>query len=265
MDHLIDCHLHLQAPRFEPDRESVLTRALQSGVRRLVCNGTCEYDWPMVAKLAKDHAEIIPCFGLHPWYVGGRSADWLTSLETFLDNQPSGVGEIGLDRWIQDRDEAAQEDAFRVQLALAKEKRRPVMIHCLRAWDQLMAVLRSDGLLPAGMLIHAYGGSADLVGELVKMGAYFSFAGSVLEEKRTKAREALLAVPKDRLLLETDSPDLLPPAGYRLTDERNEPANLGEILRGVATILNETPEALAQTVWTNSERFFGGIRNHDRI
>lgn len=260
---LIDSHLHLQDPNLLPDCQAILQRAAQAGVVRFICNGTCEADWPLVAQLARQHPPIIPCFGLHPWHVNQRSEHWASALERFLDQIPSGVGEIGLDRWIEGRDEPAQEQVFRLQLQLARQRRRPVMIHCLRAWGWLMDVLKSEAVLPGGFLLHAYGGPVELIGPLAERGAYFSFAGNVFEAKRASARAALAAVPLDRLLIETDAPDMLPPPEYRLHTLRgpdgklhNEPANLPAILRGAAQLRSMPEGQLAQTLWQNAHRFF---------
>lgn len=268
---LIDCHLHLQDPAIKPHLPQILSRASESGVRLMVCNGTCEDDWPAVAELARTHRQIVPCFGLHPWYVPKRSADWLARLETFLRATPSGVGEIGLDRWIEPRDEPAQEQAFRAQLALARQLGRPVMIHCLRAWGWLMDVLRDEPPLPQGMLIHAFGGSPELIAPLAEMGAYFSFAGNIFEEKRHKARETLQTVPIDRLLIETDAPDMLPPPDCCThaiaSDGRllNEPANLPAIFPGIAQLRNVDPQTFAGLLRANAHRLLAGlIRNADR-
>ncbi|MGE5611304.1 MAG: TatD family hydrolase [Bacillota bacterium] len=264
--HLVDCHLHLQDPVLAAELPAVLDRARAGGVRRLVCNGTSEADWPRVAELAKAHPQVVACFGLHPWYAAGRSGRWLENLKQFLDAMPSGVGEIGLDRWIEPRDESAQEEVFRAQLGLARERGRPVMIHCLWAWGWLMDVLEDEEPLGAGMLIHAYGGSVDLIKPLAARGAYFSFAGNVLEERKAKGREALRAVPLDRLLVETDSPDMLPPGAYRRFSiraadgkEYNEPGNLPEVLRGIAQVRGESEERLAEVIWGNAERLLGGV------
>ncbi len=260
----IDSHLHLQDPRLLPDLESVLHRAGRAGVRHFVCNGSCEQDWPIVLDLAKTHSQIIPCFGYHPWYVHERSTDWPVKLEDFLTAVPSAVGEIGLDRWIEPRDEAAQEEVFLAQFELARKLRRPAMIHCLRAWGWFMDLLKSRPPLPAGMLIHAYGGPAELISSLIEHNAWFSFAGTVLHEKNTRARTAIRQIPLDRLLLETDAPDLPPPEPFCHPDLRkdngkivNEPVNLPAIVREVAQILGRPEAFLAETVWNNSLRFFG--------
>lgn len=257
--YLIDSHLHLQDSRFSNDLPDVLRRACDAGITHFACNGTSQDDWPIVAKLAREHPSIIPSFGLHPWYISQRSPDWLTILEEFLDAQPSAVGEIGLDLWIKNRNESDMQEVFRLQLALAVKKHRPVTIHCLRAWPWLIKILRSEKSLPPRLLIHAFSGPINLIPELIDMNVFFSFAGTVLDEKHTRTRESLLATPINRLLLETDAPDLIPPDGFRLSNDRNEPANLAKIVPGVAKILNISPENLAKILKTNSERFFNGL------
>lgn len=179
---------------------------------------------------------------------------------------PSGVGEIGLDRWIEPRDESAQESAFRAQLELARRLNRPVMIHCLKAWDWLMRLLREEPPPAAGLLLHAFGGPLECIKPLTDRGAYFSFAGDVLNERKVQKRSALLRIPPERLLLETDAPDMIPPEPFRVSalggahrKLLNEPANLAPILRGVAGLLGEAPEALAVRVFENSRRFFQPI------
>jgi TatD DNase family protein len=129
-----------------------------------------------------------------------------------------------------------------------------------------MEVLRSEWPLPNGFLIHAYGGSAELIHPLLDLGAFFSFAGSILEERRTRSQAVMCRVPLDRLLIETDAPDLLPPVEHRpflLRDadgrEKNHPANLRSILEGVARLRQLSPERLAGQLWDNNQRFLGGL------
>jgi TatD DNase family protein len=259
----IDCHNHLQDPRLMANLDSVLEHARTAGVSRLLCNGSAESDWEDVLKLAQAHREVMPSFGLHPWYVHGRSPQWRQRLETFLDRFPAAVGEIGLDRWIETRNEPEQEAVFREQLRLARRRQLPATIHCLRAWGWLMDVLREEGPFPAGFVIHAYGGSTELIKPLAEWGAYFSFAGTVLETKRERARAALRQVPAGRLLLETDAPDLLPPEAFRPHVLRcpegkplNEPGNMAAIGRGIAALRGVREEELAETVWENAKRLF---------
>jgi TatD DNase family protein len=268
---LIDCHLHLQDDCFAGDLPAVIKRAKTAGVALMVCNGSCQSDWPTVLTLARSNPDIIPSFGLHPWYAAGRATFWLAELRHFLTAIPSGVGEIGLDRWLEDRSEKAQEDVFRAQLMLAAEMKRPVTIHCVKAWGWMFDILRSHHILPDRMLLHSYGGSVELIKPLASMGAYFSYAGNLLRDKAIHRREALAATPMDRLLLETDSPDIIPPRRYCLAADgvttdgkpRNEPANLAGIVDGAASLLKMEPSELRGILHDNARDFFGSLINRN--
>jgi TatD DNase family protein len=263
---LVDSHLHLQDPVFDPDFEDVLTRAREAGVEIMICNATSERDWGRVRELGEQIPEIVPCFGVHPWYLTRRQPGWEQRLSELLETLPSAIGEAGLDRWYEDRDEKQQEDVFRAQLEIAQHHRRPIMVHCLKAWGWLETVLSEAGELPAGFLLHAYGGPVELIRPLAEKGAYFSFAGNVLDERKARMREALRAVPSDRLLFETDSPDLPPPDAYRVAGNpaegrryRNEPANLGNIFPAIAALRGEEPAELADLLLRNALRLLESI------
>ncbi len=279
---LVDSHLHLQDECFAADVIAVVERAMAAGVRTMVCNGSEESDWPTVLELSRRWpGAIVPCLGLHPWYVSRRSARWLETLEELAAAARCGIGEIGLDRWIEPRDEPAQEHAFLAQLDLARRLARPAMVHCLRAWGRLMDLLADQPPLPP-MVVHAFGGTAELVPALAARGAYFSFAGTALFERNVRAREALRAVPLDRLLIETDSPDLPPPPQYRVNTAResggapgnsagaaetlrpdgrarNEPANLARIVHGLAALRGIPAAELAEITTANAQRALADI------
>lgn len=259
----IDAHNHLQEEVLAPHVEGVIDRARLVGVGEMWCNGTAEDDWQAVLNLAQAHHEIVPFFGLHPWFVKERSDGWLQELQRFLDAAVSGVGEIGLDRMVAGADEAAQEEVFRTQLKLARQRDLPVTIHCLKAWGWILDILRDMAPALPPMLIHAYGGAAELVRPLADLGAWFSFAGSVLDERHRRARAAVQAVPLERLLIETDAPALLPPEPCRPYALQagdghiyNEPANLPAIAEGMAGLLGLSAERLGELTAENATRFF---------
>lgn len=267
---LVDSHAHLQDEALACCLEAVLARSRAAGVRTWVCNGAREKDWPRVAEIAARQPGVIPCFGLHPWHIGSRSGQWLDRLAQWLETIPSAVGEIGLDRWIKPRDEAAQEEVFRAQLRLARERHLPVMIHCVRAWDWLLEVLRKEPPPAEGLLLHAYSGPVEIIESLVQWQARFSFAGTLLHDRNLRLRETLERIPRDRLLLETDSPDLLPPPDFRVVEPvlfqgkaRNEPANLRAIQAGVAAWLKMDEAALARLLWRNHLAFLGSFQPGD--
>ena len=262
---LYDAHNHLQDDRFAGRQAELLAACATIGVARMVVNGACERDWPQVLALARQKPVILPSFGYHPWYVAERTADWLRQLEHFLDQMPGAVGEIGLDRWKPDLPYADQEAVFLAQLRLAAERNLPVSIHCLQTWGRLTELLRDHSRPARGFVLHSFGGPAELIPALARLGAYFSFPGYFLHERKLRQRAAFKQVPSDRLLLETDAPDQrLPPdrEQFPLADavgkSLNHPANLSAVYAGLAEFLGEQVEALATRVEENFLRIFGG-------
>ena len=258
---MIDAHNHLHDSRLAPHLPAILAAF---GVERAVVNGTREEDWPAVAALASEHAWVLPSFGLHPWHVGHRSDGWLATLARQLDAHPrAGVGEIGLDRWIEGHDIEDQSEVFRAQLALAAERDRPATLHCLRAWGALWEIVRTHPLPARGFLLHAYGGPGEMVRGFVERGGYFSFNAYFLHERKAAQREVFAHLPADRILIETDAPDLAPPDGrnrHPLRDAEgralNHPANLALAYTALAELRGVPVEALSAQVADNFARLF---------
>lgn len=264
---LFDSHNHVQDDRLFPQIDAVMTRARAAGVVRMGVKGCCEADWPRVAEIAKAHEGVHPAFGLHPWFIADRSPAWLGTLEALLVQYPqAGVGEIGLDHKVASYDAADQEAVFADQLELARRLERPVTIHCREAWGRLIELLDQIGELPRGMLIHCFGGSAEVALELVRRGACISFSGSITRPGNRKAGPAIRAVPADRLLIETDAPDLLP---HNIDPARcltaggpplNEPALLRAVLTKAAELRGIPEPELADLTFRNAERLLGGMQ-----
>lgn len=209
---MIDCHLHLQDPRFEPCLPAILRDLRNAGVTRLVVNGTHPGDWDAVAGLAARFPEVSASYGLHPWRVGTEPETWLLELEGRLaSDSGSGIGEIGLDRRVRGHDLPHQLPVLAAQLDLARRLRRPVTIHCLRAWGHLLDALE-NAALPQGFLLHSYGGPPELVDRFVALGAFFSLSGGFFRPGKEAKRAVFARVPRDRILLESDAPDMTPPA-----------------------------------------------------
>jgi len=220
----------------------------EAGVTSCVVNGTEPVDWAAVAELAETYPGfVLPSFGLHPWKVKGRAGDWFETLREFLNRFPNaGVGEIGLDRWIEGHDIEDQLIVFRDQLNLAVELDRPCTIHCLRAWGQLLKELKSRESLPR-FLVHSFGGSIETGRKLAELGAYFSFSGYFLHARKGKVVEVFRQLPLDRILVETDAPDMLPPDRDRPfgNDAVNHPANLARFQQRLIELTEVSARQLA--------------------
>lgn len=262
---LIDAHNHLQHAHLAPHLTAILPELARLGARRAVVNGTREADWPQVVALAAEHAFVQPSFGLHPWFVAERTPGWLDGLRAQLETHPTaGVGEIGLDRWIEGHDDAVQAEVFAAQLRVAAELNRPATIHCIQAWGTLAETLRTEARPACGFLIHAFGGSLEMMREFAKLGGYFSFNAYFLHERKAAQREVFAAIPPDRLLVETDAPSLPPPKArnaYPLPDADgvavNHPANLALTYEALAELRGVSLETLAEQVEENFARLFG--------
>ena len=261
-----DAHNHLQDDRFGGRQAELVAAARSAGVTRMVVNGSCEEDWPAVAALAREFPGlVVPSFGYHPWYVGERTPHWQETLREFLDRTPGAViGEIGLDRWKPDLPYAGQEEAFLAQLRLAAERNLAASIHCLQTWGRLLELLRTTRRPARGFLLHSYGGPAEMVVPLAKLGAHFSFPGYFMHERKARQRETFKVIPLDCLLIETDAPDqLLPDAtnSHPLMDPRtgkplNHPANLPAVYRFMAELRGMPLAELAGQLEENFRRLF---------
>lgn len=264
---LYDAHNHLQDDRFGGRQPAIMAACLRMGVRRMVVNGAAEDDWPQVLELARQFPQVLPSFGVHPWYVHERTTDWQRKLEKALDAIPSAVGEIGLDRWKPGLAYDGQEEVFVVQLRLAAERNLPVSIHCLQAWGRMLELLRAGPRPARGFLLHSYGGPREMVTAFADLGAYFSLPGYYAHERKERQRDVFRHVPADHLLIETDAPDqglpdnlnqfpLVEPVTGR---PLNHPANLAAVYRFAAGLREVEVEALAAEVERNFLRLFGGL------
>jgi TatD DNase family protein len=261
---LYDAHNHYQDTRLDSDREIILKALSEHGISEAVVNGSAEDDWEDVAKLAREQEWLKPSFGLHPWYVKERTPAWQERLRDYLMAFPNAaVGEIGLDRWIENPDIEAQIACFRSQFVLATELNRPATIHCLRAWGLLDEQLRTLPLPKHGFLLHSYGGPTEMIPSLVKMGAYFSLSPFFGHVRKAQQLATFAAVPLDRILAETDAPDMGPPDELNLHPLQhqgkpiNHPANLQVSYDLLAKVRAIPMPDLVHQIEENYRRLFG--------
>lgn len=254
---LFDSHNHLQ--RFA-DPAGIIREMRAAGIAGCTVNGTSEEDWEAVARLARDFPDFVrPAFGLHPWHAHRRSEGWMQKLEGYLERFPdASIGECGLDGWVDEPGLEVQREVFLPQLALARERGLPMTIHALKAWEPLFEAFKREKP-PGKFLMHSFGGSQELAERLAPMGAWFSFSGHFLQPRKAKTVETFRTLPEDRLLIETDAPDMLPPEefiSHPMEEGVNHPANLAGIAEALAERLEMTPDQLAALTAANHAAFF---------
>ncbi len=255
---LTDMHLHLQDIPDPHMGKSILALAQDLRVGQFVCNGTRPEDWIAVEKIAVEDRRVVPFYGIHPWYADKLPKDWYETLEGFLKRRPdAGVGEVGLDK-ARNVDFARQTEVFHRQLEIAGRLARPLAIHCVRAWSDLLSVLRRSLPPKTRFVIHSYQGSPQMLKDLLSLGAFISFSWKSLERNTEESIALMRGVPLDRLLLETDFPYTEP--GKIGADAHDE--KYYETLQGVYDLAERAKgidvEALEKAVWANGTAFLSG-------
>jgi TatD DNase family protein len=247
---VIDTHCHLDVPAFDADREEVIARAKAAGVTDLVVPAIGPSSWEPLLSFQRTHPGIHVGLGIHPQFLpaldSGDDADHLEALDAIRSRGgAAAIGECGLDGPTAERVPLdRQSEVLRAHLSLARRHRLPVLLHCLKAHEKMIALLSEVGPLPAGGVMHSYSGGADRVRVYAELGLHFSFAGPVTYEQARKVPLAVRAVPRDRLLLETDAPDQAP----RPHRGRSEPSHLPLVALGVARALEASvPDVVALT------------------
>jgi len=259
---VFDAHTHLQDARLSGVLDEVIRQAARAGVTGVCCCGTAPDDWEATRRLACAPLPfiVVPAFGVHPWYVRDLEARWLETLEACLDKAPvAAIGEIGLDGILEDVPIELQEKVFVRQLELAERMRRPVVLHGARVWGRLVEVLKPYAHRLPGFIAHGFSGSSEILKQILNMGGYVSFAGSVCNPKAEKIRSAAREIPDSQILIETDTPDIFPNGGRPAATGAdgkplNQPANLVRVLHEIAALRRTTPEALSDLTGSNARR-----------
>lgn len=265
---LIDIGVNLTHKRFRRDRDAVIQRAADAGVTRMVLTGVDLAGSQAALALAHAHpGRLAATAGVHPHHAAEWGADTEAALRRLLaDPAAVAAGETGLDFFRDFSPRPDQEAAFEAQLRLAAESGRPAFLHQRDAGERFLAILRAHRDTLPGAVLHCFTGDLTLLHACLDLGLHIGVTGWVCDERRGEAlRECIAEIPADRLMIETDAPFLLPrDLEPRPRDGRNEPAFLPHVLRAVAALRGDTPEALAESTRATAERFFGlpGVKRH---
>jgi TatD DNase family protein len=257
---MIDSHCHLAGEEFETDLAHVIDRARQAGVRRAIVILAAQDDaeigrWSRVREL---WPECRAAVGVHPHQAGLFGQDPAGAarlLESRLDSIPGlcAVGEIGLDYHYDFAPRHVQQAVFRAQLKVARARQLPVVIHTREAESDTLAILGDGDRVHTTGVFHCFSGDSSAAARALATGYYVSIPGIVSFPKAEALREAVRAIPLDRLLVETDSP-YLAPTPYR--GKRNEPAYIARVAEAVAGVRGLNTDDVAAAVTENAVRLF---------
>ncbi|WP_308637011.1 TatD family hydrolase [Paenibacillus silvisoli] len=252
---LIDTHTHLDSHKFDEDRAEVIERAQAAGVHKLINIGFNRETIPTTMALAEQYAFIYAAVGWHPVdsiEMRPEDLDWIAS----LCDHPKvvAVGEIGLDYYWDTSPKDVQQRVFREQIALAKSKRKPIVIHNRDAHEDVVRILREEGAKEVGGVMHCFSGSWETAKQCLDMNFYISFGGPLTFQNARVPKEVFSKVPLDRILIETDAPYLAP---HPHRGKRNESAFVRLVANTMAEQTGKSLDEIGRITTENAMRCFG--------
>ena len=261
MHDLYDIPAHLADARIAGEAERILDDSRAHGLRGVLVNAARLREWPVVAELATQPG-VCGALGLHPFFLaewGDSVPDRLREAFRQAGTPPPecglrAVGEIGLDLW-QCKDRTAALDrqipAFEAQLAVACELRLPVILHNRKAWPEFFAIWKRIAAGKIDGVCHHFTGAPEILREALDLGLHVSFCGPITYENSRRIHEVAKLAPLNRILTETDAPDL-PAAPWR--GLRSEPWHVSAVITELARIKGVSKEEIASAVAANYRR-----------
>jgi TatD DNase family protein len=255
---LVDSHCHLDFPDFAAERDSIVARAREQGIGRMVTISTKVQKFADIRAIAETYDDVFCSIGTHPHHAD-KEPDVTTADLVKFTNDPKvvAIGEAGLDYFRNNSSVEGQEQGFRRHIAAARETGLPLVIHAREADDDIARTLEEEsakGAFP--FVLHCFTGGPDLAKRGVALGGYVSFSGVITFKKNEALRAIAASLPKDRILVETDAP-YLAPEPHR--GKRNEPAYVTNTARALASARNTDFETIAAQTTENFFRLFSKV------
>jgi TatD DNase family protein len=270
---MIDTHAHLDFENFDEDREEVISRAFDNGVKNIINIGVDLERSRKSVEIAEAHDGIFAAVGFHPEFFSdgdqGNQGNWVDDLKKMAaSDKVVAIGECGLDYFriggsgVIGKIRERQKKGFLAQIELARELNLPIVVHCREAWGDLFEIvskfLRSD-LKNQKFVLHCYSGNQEDTEKFLELpNVHFSFSGNITYPKplgrAEKLAEAVRMISLDRIMLDSDSP-FLAPQKYR--GKRNEPIYIRYIAEKIAEIKEISVKQVERVTDENAEIFFG--------
>jgi TatD DNase family protein len=253
----IDSHAHINAEDFQDDRDQVIQRAFQNGIKAILCPAeiTEPENLHSALELNRNYPNIISAAGIHP-HNAKRFAPEISETLTQLsdDKKIYAIGEIGLDFHYNFSSPEEQIKVFRYQLNIAQDLGLPVVIHSRKAADEILMAVQEEGFINGGVL-HCFTENWEFAKQMLDRDFFISFSGILTYPSAQLLREVAKKLPLEKTLIETDSPYLVP-APYRGRIKRNEPAYVKEVAKTLADIKQLDLGEIAQVTSHNFSSLF---------
>ena len=252
----VDTHCHLDGEEFQTDREAVMQRAREAGCGAIFLPAIDLPSSEHIVSLCQQYPNYLyPMVGLHPEEVRADWREQLAQIKSILPSPILAIGEVGLDFYWSREFEHEQLEAFEEQVKWSIETRLPLMIHCRKAQNELVAILKRYARELPGGVFHCFTGNEKEAEELLQFERFVLGVGGVLTFKKSHLPEVLpQVVPLNRIVLETDAPYMAP---VPMRGQRNEPAYVRYVLQRMAQAYGINEDELAAHTNENVERVFG--------
>jgi len=252
---ITDTHTHLYSEQFDEDRDEMMQRAIDAGVTRFFIPAIDSSYMNSMLDLEKSFpSNIFLMMGLHPTHVKENVEEELAFVKKWLDKREFyALGEIGIDLYWDKTLLKEQQTAFKTQIAWAKEKNLPIVIHCRDAFDEIFEVLEEVNDDKLFGIFHCFSGNLEQAKKAISYNMKLGIGG-VVTFKNGKIDKFLNEIPLENIVLETDAP-YLAPTPYR--GKRNESSYITKVLDKLAEIYSTTPEKVAEITTLNSKNVFG--------
>ncbi len=242
--------------QFDGDRDEVLARAWETGVRYILTVGAEEQEWLPVIDFARRHEGkgVYASIGVHP-HDASSFSDFSGNLLKEYSSDPSvvAIGETGLDYHYMNSPAEIQQDVFRRQIRIAREVGLPIVVHSREAEKETLKILKEEAANEAGGVIHCFSGDLEMAREASAMGFFISFSGSLTFKNAEELRRVAKSLPLDNILIETDAPYLAPQS---VRGKRNEPAFVRSVAETLAELKGLSPEDVGRITSHNALQLF---------
>ncbi|MCD5413445.1 MAG: TatD family hydrolase [Clostridiales bacterium] len=251
---IFDSHSHLDDPCFDNDRDEIVLRAKENGVKYILNPGATLASSVKAVEMARKYDIVYAAVGVHPHDVKDMDENTIGILRGLSESDKVvAYGEIGLDYYYNHSPKELQLKWFIRQIQLAKELKLPIIVHDREAHGEVFEILSKYKVWEDGCVMHCYSGSAELAKEYVKKGIYISLAGPVTFKNAKKTHEVAKEIPLEWLMAETDAPYLAP---VPLRGKRNEPSYVKYIVDAIAKVKRIDFEKVSMQLAKNSLELF---------